>query len=455
MTLREKALAAARREQMFPPDTTVVVGLSGGADSVALLHWLLSVREELSLAAVTAVHVNHGLRGEEAARDQQFAEQLCAAWQVPLTVVNADVAALAQEMHTGWEEAGRHLRYRALETAADAYSTARIATAHTATDNAETVLLHLCRGCGLHGLAGIPPVRGRVVRPLIDCSRAEIEDYCAAEGLAYVIDSTNTDVAYARNRIRQLVMPQLREINPQAEVAIGRLIARAREWDSAVTTQAEQALREVRRGTDIYDRAVLRGLSPTVLGAVWRRLLGECGEQRGSEVQIAQATALLERGGMLSLPGGRQLTVERETVRIGEPLADTPPFCYEDVTPNRDFMVGDCVWRLETLSREEYEQKLNILENSFANACDCDKISGSLRLRARQAGDAYRPAGRGCRKTLKKLFNEAALSVRERAEIPLLCDDEGIVLVGGFGCDERVRITEETQTVLVLKKRRM
>ncbi len=452
MELSMKALAAIRREQMLPPGTAVVVGLSGGADSVALLHLLLSLREELSLSAVTAVHVNHGLRGEEALRDQRFVERLCEQWQVPLTVHGCDVAALAVEQHCGTEEAGRIVRYRLLEQAADAWPSSRIATAHTASDNVETVLLHLCRGSGLHGLAGIPPVRGRVVRPLIDCTRAEIEAYCLKNGLSYMTDSTNADPTYARNRVRHRIVPELKAINPQVETAIARTIRRAAEWDADVTERAQALLNEARRSADTYSRSVLCHAEAAVQATALRLLLGERGDQRGSEVQIRRALRLLERGGAVTVSGARQLTIRGDTVCLSVPSAALPPFRFELSGPEATWSVGEDHWCLHRLSRREYEQKLNISKFVFANALDYDKINGSLYVRQREPGDAFHPCGRGCGKSLKKLLNEAAVPPAERDAIPVLCDADGIVSVVGFGCDERVRITETTTNVLWMEK---
>ncbi len=450
MTAYTKVLAAVRREQMLPTGTSVTVGLSGGADSVALLHLLLSLQEELSLCAVSAVHINHGLRGEEAERDQRFVEELCRQWQVPLQVFTVDIAAVAAERGCGWEEAGREYRYDVFEQLTT--PTCRVATAHTASDNVETVLLHLCRGSGIHGLAGIPPVRGNIIRPLIDCTRDDVERYCAEHGLSYVTDSTNTDVAYARNRIRQLVIPQLKVVNPQAEAAIGRVIARAREWDNYLSQQVTTALQTITVGDGVYDRHALQVLDTPIRSAVWRQLLGEHGRQRGSEQQIHAADALLTAGGSLSLTGGRQVSVHGKYVRVGMPPAETPPFLYDNIRNGDSWTIGDTVWRWVSMTRAEYEQKLNNRQIHFANACDCDKINGNVLLRQRLPADAYHPVGRGCGKTLKKLFNEAMLTVAARTAVPVLCDRDGIFLVAGFGCDERVRVTENTKTVMTLKK---
>lgn len=450
MSLRMKVLVAVQREQLLTTGSSVVVGLSGGADSVSLLHVLLGLRDELALGRVTAVHVNHGLRGEEARRDQRFVEELCEQWNVPLTIHAYDVAAEAERLHQGVEEAGRTVRYACFEAEAERIGGVA-ATAHTASDNAETVLLNICRGSGLHGLCGIPPKRDRIIRPLIDCTREDVEAYCREQGLSYVTDSTNADVSYARNRIRHVVLPELKTINPRAEAAIGRLIRSAWEWDTEIMAEAARVLSRAKTGDDAYSREVLLQAPPTVLSAALRRLLGEQGKQRGSEYHIRRAITVLHEGGRVSIPGDRLLTVTGERVCL-IPNETVSEFCFEAIEPGDTVTIGIEEWQLVAITREEYEQKLNISKKWFANACDYDKISGSMCLRGRRDGDAFHPVGRGCGKTLKKLCNEAALSLTERTRLPILCDECGIVLAVGFGCDERVRITETTTSVLVLKK---
>ncbi len=444
MTLREKVLTAIRRDDMVSPHTPVTVGLSGGADSVALLHVLLQLQAELEIS-VSAVHINHGLRGEEALRDEAFVKALCAEWNVPLTVCSHNVAAIAKARHLGVEEAGREVRYACFSQCDGV-----VATAHTASDNAETVLLHLCRGTGLHGLTGIPSVRGNVIRPLIDCTRAEVEAYCEENRLSYVTDSTNADTAYARNRIRRCVLPQLKEINPQAEEAIARLVASAKEWEAYLASRAEDALQCAQNGDGTFSKKALLSLEPAVLSEVLRRLVGEQGRQRGSDYHIRQAAETLKNGGRLSLPANRQLSVFSDKVSI-EPVTASEGFYFSPAAVGERYDIGGKTWTLLCLSCENCEQFQNISKKLFANALDYDKICGSLVLRGRLSGDRYHPAGRRCGKTLKQLCNEASLTDAQREALPVLCDDNGVILVPSFGCDERVRITPETKTALILK----
>ena len=193
----------------------VLVALSGGADSVALLHALRALGYP-----VQAFHLNHCLRGAESDRDEAFCRALCVRLGVELTVERVDVAAAAREQGNGVEETARRMRYARLQDAAQGM---KIATAHTADDNLETVLFHLVRGTGPKGLAGIPPVRGRIIRPMLRVERMQIEEYLASIGQDYVTDSTNADDAYTRNRIRHTVVPALREIQPSAAQAAARL----------------------------------------------------------------------------------------------------------------------------------------------------------------------------------------------------------------------------------------
>ena len=208
--------ALTREYAMLPAGGHVLCAVSGGADSVCLLH-LLKGQAEAADFSLTAAHFDHGLRGEDSRRDAAFVAQLCRDWGVPCVTGSGDVAVEAGRRGAGLEETARDLRYAFLEEAADAVDADVIATAHNAGDNVETLLLHLIRGSGLQGLAGIPPRRGRLVRPLLATSRAEITAYLEAHGLPHVEDASNADPAFARNKLRHQVLPLLRDLNPRLE----------------------------------------------------------------------------------------------------------------------------------------------------------------------------------------------------------------------------------------------
>ena len=205
----DKALSAVEKYNMLSPGAAVIAAVSGGADSMAMLLFLMKISERYSLS-LTVAHVNHGLRGEEARRDEEYVRSFCEKNSLRFEVLHADVAALAKQSGETCEECGRRVRYEFFESID---KNAKIATAHTASDNAETMLFNLARGSSLKGLCGIPPVRGNIIRPLIFCTREDIEAFCRENSLDFVTDSTNLTLDYSRNKIRHIAVPALKEIN--------------------------------------------------------------------------------------------------------------------------------------------------------------------------------------------------------------------------------------------------
>ena len=454
MLLTETVLHTIRREEMFPPNCVVVVGLSGGADSVTLLHVLTTLKEELSISEIVAVHIDHQLRGEESLRDRVFSENVCQQLSIPFHAYIYDVRQMAKDANCGIEEMGRQLRYQAFSEVANHYPCVRIATAHNADDNAETMLLHLCRGCGLHGLTGIPSKRGIIVRPLLDCTRGDIEDYCRQNRLSFVNDSTNTDVSYSRNRVRHEILPSMKLLNPAVTRSLLRVISQCREIDRYLGEQAAICLKLMYTDNiNVYLKTPLLQIDSVICREVLHRV---CQKQSIAveEHHISYIEQHLETGGAITLPGGYRLVIDKETVFFQQRSCNEPKLEMNEQAINLNELVyfsGKC-YRLEIVSRDEFEEKVNIHKLLLKSACSYDMIKSNLVLRSRKNGDSFHPSDRKCGKTLKKLFNEQAVAANERPFIPVLCDEEGIVLVAGFGCDERVKITKQTQWVLMLKK---
>lgn len=447
------AFTAMKQAAVLPPGSRVVVALSGGADSVALLHVLLTLRDKLSLREIAAVHINHELRGEESDRDESFVRDLCRDWGVPLQVYRRNVAAIARGEKKGLEEAGRDVRYAVFDEVSALYGNCPVATAHTRSDNVETLLLHLVRGCGPRGLAGIPPVRGRILRPLLGCTRGDIEEYCRENGLSYISDSTNADVRYARNRIRNRVVPECLALNPQFEEAAGRFMRRMEQVTVLLFRLAAEAL-EAAALPEGYDRICLLRLDPAVKAEALR-LAAEKAGSSCEERHIAGLERLLDETGGYTLPGNIQAVVTPAALCFFTEKDETPPeWGPIPVFPGQTIRIIDRKLHLFLFSLEDNEKDRKIHRKLLKNSLDYDKIVGSLSIRHRNPGDAYHPVGRQGGKTLKKLFNEAHVPPERRDRIPVLCDDEGILLVLGFGCDVRVAVDQDTRRLLLLKEER-
>ena len=436
-------LACIRAEDMFLPGDRVLVAFSGGADSTALLNVLLDLQDTLLLDEVAAAHIHHGLRGEEADRDEKAVRAFCEARGVPLYVHHADVAALAKEWHMGLEEAGRQVRYTFLEETATTYGFTKIATAHTQNDQMETMLLHMARGCGLAGLQGIPPVRGSVVRPLLTCNRQEIERYCAAKSLAYVTDSTNEDTAYARN----CIVPELYNLNPRVTEAFARLSAAARRDEDYFESLVAEAVTAVRVETGVYAVESLQNLHIALRMRVLQRIAWEEANTVPEERHLWELERVLFAGGAVTLPGGAVFDVKQNYLTVKTHLQSTE-ISPQPLSSGETYVFGAHTYSCEIVDRKIFDKTQKIHKILLQFTCDYDKIKGTAILRTRRPGDGYTPFRRGGSKTLKKWFNELQVPACLRDFVPVIADDDGIVLVPGLGCDERCAIDESTTRIL-------
>lgn len=444
--MTDKVKAFIEKEGLIGPGQSVLVAFSGGADSTALLSVLLELKPLCGFGEIAAVHLNHGLRAE-ATRDEKAVRRFCEEKGVRLFLFREEVAVKAAALRKGIEETGRELRYALFRDVAEKERFDRIATAHTKSDQAETLLLHLVRGCGPDGLSGIPVKRGQVVRPLLCCGREEIEAYCAAHDLSFVTDATNADVRYARNRVRHLVMPQLERINPKAEEAVYRLAEAAREDAAYWSALAEETLSSLRAEEDLYFAGKLAKLPVSLKRRVLHRLAGEGAE----EGHIRQLADLLEKGGALTLPGGRRATVSQGYLSVedgGEVKAPAP----RPLIPGESYTFGPDTYFCRVEDRALFESKQKVHKILLQFTCDYDKIRGVGTVRTRLPGDGYAPYRRGGYKTLKKWYNAQGVPASRRDRIPVIADENGIALVAGLGCDERTAIDDQTQRILIFSK---
>jgi len=420
---------------MLPRGSTILCALSGGRDSMALLHALATLREPLGFS-LCAAHFNHKLRGEESERDAAFVAAYCHEKDIPLHSGVGDVRAEAERQGRGIEETARSLRYAFLEEAAERQGATRIATAHHADDNLETLLLHLVRGTGLRGLCGIPPVRGTLVRPLLTTPRASIEDYVRENEIPFVEDSSNADKRFARNRLRHEVLPILRDLNPSVSQSSAAAIRTLREDEAFLEAQAAALFRRARRAEDgmVIEASVLSG-APRALGArIVRRMLEEIeapipGYVHLNGILIIAAGA--DPAAAMHLPGG--VLVQRVYADLliawdylNEPL---PPLEAVEVNRDGETTLGDwCLRCREVICPIEPQ---STAEHLYLAA---ETLEGALQLRARQTGDELALCGRR-RKSLKKLMIEEKIPRRDRERIPVLADGKGVLFVTGFGAD--------------------
>jgi len=453
--LIEKIRRTVEAHKMLDGGGRVVVALSGGADSMTLLSVLLRLKDELGIT-VEAAHVNHCLRGAESDGDERFVRETCEKLGVKLSVLRADIRAEAEKSGDGLELCGRRVRYEFFEsicaekTGAQVTKKTKIATAHTKSDSLETTLFNLTRGTGLRGLCGVPAVRGaHLIRPLIDCARFEIERYCAENGIEYVTDSTNGDNAYARNLLRNTVVPRLREINPSVEEAAARCMRSLRDDADFLDSCAADLAADARTQAG-WSAEKLLSAHPAVRSRAVLALLNAHMSSPQS-VHVALVTDILRAGGAVTLGAETAAAVKNGELffkfRATEIMPWEAPFARLGLTELPFGSVETAIIHKSELNRIQ-----KIHKEVLANCLDYDKILiNSAHFRSRREGDRLSQANGSCTKTLKKIFNEKKIPPQERRGVVLLADENGVLWVEGYGCDARARITDETRRVLTIK----
>ena len=443
----------ARQEQLFAPAEPgralhLCAAVSGGADSMALLRVLLELQEAFGYP-LTACHVNHGLRGETADRDEAFVRAECARLGVPLTVFRPADVGMAVPPHAG-EDWARKLRYACFAQLL-AGGIDCIATAHTATDQAETLLFRLARGTGLHGAGGIRPGRPGYCRPLLGLTRAETEALCAAFEQGWVTDETNDSDAYARNRLRHGAVPALRSVNAAAEENLARFCEKAARADAYFARQAEQLLsiarldaaqtaRKAPKAKAAWRLKPLQGADPIILEAAlhslvapvrdaeekYIRLLAELVEQGSGAVQLTDMVRFCA--------GSAIFWQDKSRLEAAAAPAFSLPFAPAD---GAEFALpGGQTLKTRLFVSGFREKTQGVHKKDLKNQADYAKINSIcpvLRLRCRQPGDRFRPAGRGVDRELRKWMNEAGIPPRDRDTLPLLAAGRQVLWVCGEG----------------------
>ncbi|MCC6347069.1 MAG: tRNA lysidine(34) synthetase TilS [Nitrospirales bacterium] len=450
----EKVRGTIGKYGMLSPGDLVMVALSGGPDSVCLLSALHRMREEFSLS-INAVYIDHGLRPSEVPGEIRFCAELCASLEIPFSTKSIDVAAHVREVGINKQEAARELRYRALQEVAVSAGARRVAVGHTADDQAETLLMRLFRGAGPAGLSGIPPVRQNIIRPLIEVERDEIEDFLAAEGRGYVIDSSNLRDKYTRNRIRHFVLPAARAINADLVRTLARTAAIFREeeryFEALVTkTLMKLVCRKTDTAVELF-LAPMEAMDMVLLRRTVRRAIDATEGLRGvGFIHVEEITGLIKEGkagdrihlphGLRVIKGYATLLITVDTPeRLGEYILSGPG----EVVLHEASLVLHC-----TLSSLPEGREGAYGDGRRSVLLDAAKASFPLLVRARRPGDFFYPLGFGKRKKLQDFFVDKKVHRDQRDTVPLLVKDGEIVWVAGYRADERYRIAKGTIRVL-------
>ncbi|MDK2813150.1 MAG: tRNA(Ile)-lysidine synthase [Clostridiales bacterium] len=434
----------------------VFCALSGGPDSVALLHVLRHFAPQQGFA-LRALHLNHGLRGDEALRDEQFVTRLCATLEVPLIVGHANMRQRPLPQGESEETAARRLRYDFFEREAVAAQAAGVeafvATAHTASDNAETLLFRLARGTSLAGAGGIPPRRGRYLRPLLGATRAQILAYCAENQFEFVTDSTNNEPFCSRNLLRLQALPVLQQINPAATENLAAFAADAREDAEFLQQLAEELLQKSTCGAG-WKAVQLAAAPPPVLRAALAFLLKQ--QQMSGREKVTRCLQVLQ-GEVVAAQLSGSVTARRSGgVFYFEQAARVPVKAKEWQLPLQPGCFAVPTGGSVTVLIKDYEKTVNICggtKKQLKNAAEYGMINEIPVFRTRRARDTFRPAGRGVTKTLKKLLAEDGVPVAQRDRLLLLAVGGKVLWLEGYGFCEGLAAQPGCERVLQIDRK--
>ncbi len=443
----------------------IVIGVSGGPDSLTLLHTLVALRERHQLKLI-AVHVDHQLRGEAAREDAAFVEQICAAWLVSSVIESVDVAWVAAEYGYTVEEAARRVRYTLFAQVAEQHNTPWIAVGHNADDQAETVLMHLIRGTGLEGLTGmqtVTPITARshfvegathfvdwhlLLRPLLGVSRPEIEAYCRDNELQPRIDATNQQLDYTRSKIRHKTLPAMQELNPNIVKTLSRTANLLHAENEFIGTYLPTTIaQKVANNTIHVDRQQFRKLHLALKRRLLVWLMAAADGQSFAQIEQAVSVANASSTGAKVQVGERWLHVLYDSLLITA-SSELPEPIWPELTQASVVRQGQQIvegWRIEVLP---YTGQLSgpswdaILEDAWAAVVSAPP---PYMLRVRRVGDQFQPQGTNGTQSIKKFMNETKIPAAWRSRVPLLLKGDDIVWVCGFRVDQRFIATEANQ----------
>lgn len=467
--LKQRVYSSIQDDNLFPPGKPLLIAVSGGPDSVCLLHVLSQIRDDLKLK-LYAVHLNHQLRGEEAEADARYVEEMARRLNIPAIIESRNVLSYKNKYRLSPEEAAREVRYTFFAETAARLGTDRVVVGHTQDDHIETILMHIIRGTGTRGVRGLQPVSRwqmggnivTVVRPLLAITREETQAYCRANKLEPRSDATNESLAPLRNKVRLQLVPLLREYNPRIAEALLRTAKIADDEIDFIAKLGDIAWAQnakIKNNAVIINKDGLKGAHPAVRRYLLRQaieqLVGNLRDVEAHHIENTLAALGKPAGKMIQLPYGLVFVIEYDNFLItADPaaLCPFPPFNgeYELKVPGNT-TAGNWTVRTEIIERKSIGAtpiNTSAAIGKFTAYLDYGMVKDNLTIRTCRPGDRFQPLGMKSLKKLGIFMIDARIPRAWRSRIPIMCTDEQIIWVSGYRIDERCKVTAKTKRIL-------
>jgi len=452
--LKAKVLNTIHKHRMILPDEKIILAVSGGPDSTALLYLMYDLRDELKCSLHIA-HLNHNLRGEESVADAEFVKEQAQKLGLPITVESLDVKSMISK--ESLESGARRIRYEFYEKAMSEIHANKVVLGHTADDQAETVIMRFLRGSGTKGLSGIPPIRDNIyIRPLIETSRAEVEEYLQSLNITPRWDSSNLSTEYERNKIRHELIPIL-ELNysPNIKHILQQTADILREEDDFLTQQVRLAMDECIHHQNSHSidinipdlRKYHIALQRRILRLAIENLLGDLNRYDFDHLVTLMNLIDNNTGKAISLPRGiiAERVYDKIIISLESFQQSSEPFDYIIDVPD-EMEISDLGLSVRTvLSKSDC---MTYSKDKFQKTFDYEKIKGNLHLRSRRNGDRFQPLGVFGTKKLKDFFIDEKVPRSQRDNVPILTDGNNILWIVGYQIDDRFKVTTKTKTEL-------
>ena len=459
--LIEKVLQAIRKYNLIQEGEGIVVGLSGGPDSVCLLH-VLHCHAALLKVKLFAVHINHMLRGKESEEDEIYISELCAKLGIPLHVMAYNIKEISKARKISLEEAGREIRYQEFECFAKAVGASKIAVAHNKNDQAETVIMRIIRGTGLDGLKGMDHQRDNIIRPLLDIDRKEIEAYCLENSLYPRTDSSNLESVYTRNRVRLELIPSINSMFDTDIVgSIYKMSLLLRDdhdfIENSVLSIYNNCVENKRDKSLQLNLGKLKEWPAAVYKRIFRTAIREVkGDLTGIEnVHIESILDLMlhgTTGSVVHLPSGLRVRRSYTTLEINTETVEEPLVFEESLRIPGETVIKELQGFFESeLESFDWDRHMTTSGKSLEQFFDYEKLKLGINIRNRRTGDSFKPLNSNGTKKLKEYLIDQKIPRENRDRIPLIAKDNEIVWIVGNKISDKFKVTENTKSVLKLK----